>query len=255
MEIMKEILKSFTQGYVSGLVLNGGVMALSYFIFWKLLKKRIQKYRIQLKEKVNPQQIKRELKNALFSLAVGALFSSMVIWLSSLGYTKIYTSFTDYHPVVPVIVFFVIWFIDDAWFYWCHRLLHHPRIYRYIHAEHHKSIDVNPFTSMSFHFMEPFLLSFWIFPVSMLIPTYAPVLMLVQIIGLLENIKSHLGYEFYPSWLNKSWLRFFTSSTYHNMHHTKFKGNYGVHFRLWDKWMDTELKDYETEYEHIKKRK
>ncbi len=46
-----------------------------------------------------------------------------------------------------------------------------------------------------------------------------------------------------------------TSSTHHNMHHHKFNGNYGIHFRFWDKLFGTEFKDYETEYDIIQARK
>jgi sterol desaturase/sphingolipid hydroxylase (fatty acid hydroxylase superfamily) len=39
------------------------------------------------------------------------------------------------------------------------------------------------------------------------------------------------------------------------MHHKKFKGNYGVHFRFWDKLMGTEFNDYESQYDAIQERK
>jgi Delta7-sterol 5-desaturase len=50
-------------------------------------------------------------------------------------------------------------------------------------------------------------------------------------------------------------LKFMTSSTHHNMHHSKFNGNYGIHFRIWDRLFGTEFKDYETEYDKIQERK
>ncbi len=255
MNSIQEILFNFPQAFLSGLLLNGTLIVLIYILVWKAFKKRLRSWRIQLKERVNTKQIKRELKNSFFTLAVGALFSSIVIYLSTQGYTKIYTKFYEYNPFYGVFGFFILLLIDDTWFYWFHRLLHHPKIFKHIHLEHHKSIDVNPFTSLSFHFLEPFLLSFWIFPVAYVFPIYAPVLLVVQLYGLLDNIKSHLGYELYPKRFNKSWLRFLTSSTHHNMHHSKFKGNYGVHFRFWDKLLGTEFRDYETEYEKIQERK
>lgn len=255
MEALKQILSNFPQGFVAGLFMNGSLIAIVYFIFWKKFKKRFQNWRIQLKERVDAKQIKAELKNSVFTLMVGALFSSIVIYLSSKGYTKIYTNFSDHSPFFAIAGFFILLIIDDTWFYWCHRLLHHPKLFPYVHVVHHKSIDVNPFTSMSFHWIEPFLLSFWIFPVAFFLPTYAPVLGFIQIWGLLDNIKSHLGYEFYPANFNKSWLRFLTSSTHHNMHHSKFKGNYGVHFRIWDKLLGTELKEYEAEFDKVQERK
>ena len=255
METVKQILGNFFQNFGTALFLNGILITIVYYLVWKKFKPRLQHLRIQLKQRANNEQIKRELKNAFFTLMVGAFFSSIVIYLSIKGYTKIYTDAKQHSPFFVFGGFFMLLLIDDAWFYWVHRLLHHPKIFKYIHLEHHKSVDVNPFTSLSFHWLEPFLLTLWVFPVAFFIPTYAPVLGVVQLWGLLENIKSHLGYELYPKWWNKSWLRFLTSSTHHNMHHDKFNGNYGIHFRIWDRLLGTEFKNYEEEFDTIKQRK
>jgi Delta7-sterol 5-desaturase len=255
MQAFEQIIANFPKGFASALLLNGTVIALAYLLFWKIFRVRFQHWRIQVKSRVDSTQIKTELKNSILSLCVGAFFASIVMFLSLKGYTKIYTDYNDHHPFFAIAGIFILWLIDDAWFYFVHRMLHHPAIFRHVHLVHHRSVDVNPFTSLSFHWIEPFLLSVWIFPVAFLIPTYAPVLGAIQLIGLLDNVKSHLGYEFYPANFNKSPLRFFTSSTYHNMHHRKFTGNYGVHFRFWDKLLGTELVDYEREYDDVQKRK
>lgn len=255
MEAIKQILLNLPQGIISGLILNGTVITLAYFLLWKRFKERFRNWRIQLNKRVDAKQIKRELKNSIFTLLVGATFSSIIIYFSTQGYTKIYTNFSDHHPFFAIFGFFILLLIDDTWFYGCHRLLHHPKIYRFVHLEHHKSIDVNPFTSMSFHVLESLLLTLWILPAAFIMPIYAPVLMLVQLWGLFDNVKAHLGYEFYPAKLNKSWFWFLTSSTHHNMHHSKFNGNYGVHFRIWDKLLGTEFKEYESEYDKIQARK
>jgi Delta7-sterol 5-desaturase len=255
MDLINQILSNFPKNYLTALVSNVAIVSLFYYIFWKKLKDRFKNWRIQLTERVNDEQIKRELKNAIFSLMVGTLFSGVVLYFATKGYTKIYTNIDEHSRFWAYAGFFLLILIDDTWFYWIHRLLHHPAIYKHIHFEHHKSIDVNPFSSISFHFLEPFLLTFWVFPVAFLMPTYAPILGLIQIWGLLDNIKSHLGYEFYPAKLNKTWLNFITSSTHHNMHHAKFNGNYGRHFRIWDRLLGTEFKDYEAEYDKIQERK
>jgi sterol desaturase/sphingolipid hydroxylase (fatty acid hydroxylase superfamily) len=255
MDAIKEIVWNIPKGFLSGLMLNGTFITLAYFLFWKKFKQKFQNWRIQLVQKVDANQIKRELKNSLLTLIVGAMYSSIVFYMSSQGQTKIYTDFSEHSAFVAISGFFIMFIVDDTWFYWCHRLLHHPKIFRYVHLEHHKSVDVNPFTSMSFHFIEPLLLSLWIIPIAYVYPIYAPVLMLVQVWGLLDNIKAHLGFELYPAKLNKSWFRFLTSSTHHNMHHSKFDGNYGVHFRFWDKLLGTEFKDYEAQFDEIQARK
>ncbi len=239
---------------MAGLLFNGTIIFLVYFLIWKKFAKRFQNFRIQLKNRVNNKQIRRELKNSLYALLVSALFSTLVILLSMKGYTKIYYDTSEYGLFMSLISFFVLLLIDDTWFYWTHRLLHSPKIYKHIHKEHHKSIDVNPFTSMSFHVIEAIILTFWILPVSFIFPIYVPTLILLQLWGLFDNVKAHLGYEFYPSWWNKSVLKFMTSSTHHNMHHSQFNGNYGLHFRFWDKLLGTEFKDYEEKYDNIKNR-
>lgn len=243
------------KGLVAGIVMNGGLATLAYFIFWKKFKARFRNWRIQVKERADWKQIRAELTNSVLVFIIGAMFSGVVTYLSTKGYTKVYTDFSAHSAWLGVGGFFMLLLIDDAWFYWMHRLLHHPKLFPLVHVVHHKSVDVTPFTSISFHWVEALVLTLWIFPVSMLVPIYAPVLGLVQIWGLLDNIKSHLGYELYPAGLNRSWFRFLTSSTHHNMHHSKFKGNYGVHFRFWDRLMKTEFKDYEAEYDKIQERK
>ncbi|HLL97095.1 MAG TPA: hypothetical protein VK404_19130, partial [Spirosoma sp.] len=122
MEAMQQILGNFTKGYVAGLVLNGTFITITYFLIWKRFGKRLKNWRIQFTQRADVTQIKAELKNGVLALAVGALFSSLVIYLSTQGYTKIYTDFSQHSPFVAVGGFFLIWFIDDAWFYWCHRL-------------------------------------------------------------------------------------------------------------------------------------
>jgi Delta7-sterol 5-desaturase len=90
-------------------------------------------------------------------LIVGAVFSSVLYFLSGHGYTKVYTDISAHSKWMPILTFVIILLVDNAWFYFVHRLLHHPKLYKYIHAKHHKSIDTTPFTSLSFHWLEPTL--------------------------------------------------------------------------------------------------
>jgi sterol desaturase/sphingolipid hydroxylase (fatty acid hydroxylase superfamily) len=254
MGIVKELLNQIPIA-IGQFLMNYGIIALVYILVWKILKKRIQNWRIQLKERVNFKQIKSELINSLFTLLVSTLLILLIYFLKALGYTKIYSDINEYPVFFAYGGFFIFLLLDDTWFYWIHRFLHHPRIFKYIHKVHHKSIDVNPFTSLSFHWAETFLLTFWIVPVSMFFPMYLPAFGILQIWGLIDNLKSHIGYEFFPSWWNKSFGILMTSSTHHNMHHSKFNGNYGVHFRIWDRLLGTEFADYEKTFDEIQERK
>jgi sterol desaturase/sphingolipid hydroxylase (fatty acid hydroxylase superfamily) len=38
------------------------------------------------------------------------------------------------------------------------------------------------------------------------------------------------------------------TSTFHNLHHTSLKGNYGLMTRMWDRLLDTEIEHYEATF-------
>ena len=70
------------------------------------------------------------------------------------------------------------------------------------------------------------------------------------------NVYGHLGYEIAPKWFRNSFLfEIINTSTHHNLHHHKFKGNYGLYFRIWDRIMKTEHPDYVKEYDKIQQRR
>ncbi len=105
---------------------------------------------------------------------------------------------------------------------------------------------MNPFSSYSFHWVEGIILGGWILPVVCFVPIYMPMLGVLQGVGLANNVMSHLGYEFLPrSLVRVPILRWINTSTFHNLHHTSFRGNYGLMFRFWDRLLGTELENYE----------
>jgi sterol desaturase/sphingolipid hydroxylase (fatty acid hydroxylase superfamily) len=111
---------------------------------------------------------------------------------------------------------------------------------------HHKSVDVNPFSSYAFHAAEAVILGIWIVPVAVLLPLPLSALGLLQVIGLLNNVMSHLGYELLPRWLLRvPLLRLTNTATFHSLHHTRLQGNFGLHSRFWDRLFGTELPEYE----------
>ncbi len=73
---------------------------------------------------------------------------------------------------------------------------------------------------------------------------------------LVINVYGHLGYEILPEWFRRTVLfEILATSTYHNLHHSKFKGNYGLYFRIWDRCMGTEHPEYVKEYDKIQQRR
>lgn len=243
---MQDFITTLAQGYFIAFISNFPIFAGAYLIFWLLLSKKLTKLRIQLVQRCNSEQVREEIKNQFISLLVLALYITAIILLGKNGITKTYTDINLYGGLWYAIVTFILLIIvDDTWFYWSHRFMHNPKIYKYIHALHHKSLDVNPFSGFSFHVFEVAALFFWLIPFSIIIPIYLPVIAIFAIYAAINNVIGRLGYELYPKWFEKTWLKYKNNSTHHNLHHTKYNGNYALHFRFWDIVCGTEFAESE----------
>ena len=155
-----EIFNNFPRDYAKGFLMNMTLFTIVYLIFWKLLKNKIKNLRIQFNQRADARQIKQEIINAIFASVAGGAISCIVYYLSTKGCTKVYKDIDDYPTFFAYAGFFVLLIVDDTWFYWTHRLMHHQKIYKYVHVVHHKSIDVTPYTSLSFHPVESIISTF-----------------------------------------------------------------------------------------------
>jgi lathosterol oxidase len=88
------------------------------------------------------------------------------------------------------------------------------------------------------------------------IPVHSIHLSLFFIFSLVYNVYGHLGFELYPKGFSRHWLgKWVNTSVSHNMHHQFFKGNYGLYFTFWDRWMKTMSRNYDTTFEEVTSRK
>ena len=86
------------------------------------------------------RQIRKELGWSLASAGIYGAPAGLVAWgWQQHGWTLIYTDPSAY-PVwwLPVSLL-VYLFLHDTWFYWTHRWMHRPRVFRLAHAVHHAS--------------------------------------------------------------------------------------------------------------------
>ena len=232
------------------------VLAVSFFAaFWVIFKDRFKPYRIQQKRITSKITVKREIRNSIFSLIIFTLVDILIYAAQLKGYTKIYNHVDAYGWPYLVLSVVIIMFLHDAWFYWVHRLMHHPLLYKHVHRVHHQSTDPSPFAAFSFHPFEALLEAGVYVVFAFLLPVHMAALWAWQLLQLTLNVIAHLGYEIYPRGFNTHWLlKFKTPSTHHNMHHEKFKGNYGLYFTWWDKLFKTEFEDYNEVYDQIQDR-
>ncbi|MGD1912458.1 MAG: sterol desaturase family protein [Rivularia sp. (in: cyanobacteria)] len=253
---MTDMIISFIQSYVTSLLSTFLILGIVYIIFAHIFAKPLSKRRIQLSKRAGFGQISDEIKNSLLAILSSVALTSFVMMMQQNGNIDIYNDVNKYGIPYAIFAFFLIFLVGDAWFYGAHRFLHHPKIYKYIHAVHHQSLDVNPFSSNSFHLLESLLLTVWIIPILLIFPIPTVALAINQGLGTFNNIKSHLGYEFYPKFFSRVFpLNLLVTSTNHNLHHTKYNGNYGLQLRIWDMMFGTELKETNILFHKIHQRK
>ena len=226
-----------------------------FMIFYKKYNHRFSIHKIQKRIARNKDFI-REILHSMQTIMVMATVSVLLMATPLKVYSRIYTDISAFSIWWLPISLIIVLIIQDTYFYWAHRLVHHPKLFTNIHLEHHKSTNPSPLAAYSFHFLEAILESF-IAPVLLFtLPLHPITIILYATITFLLNVYGHLGYEIVPKWFRHSFLfEIYNTSVHHNMHHSKFEGNYGLFFRFWDRVMKTEHPDYIKEFDKIQEQR
>lgn len=238
------------------------VVALRYFVFaglaylvfyiWK--KRSWFQFKIQQRFP-KPPTVRTELKYSLFTMLIFGAVIYISLFSPLRAYTKIYTDFYTYSLAYYFASLLLVIFIHDTYFYWTHRLMHHKKVFPYVHHIHHKSHNPTPLAAFSFHPLEA-IIEVGVLPlIVFLLPVHRSVLLVFGLYMIINNVIGHLGYELYPQkFLRHKIFRWFTTSTHHNMHHHYSKCNYGLYFNIWDRLMNTNHARYEQEFEQVTSR-
>jgi sterol desaturase/sphingolipid hydroxylase (fatty acid hydroxylase superfamily) len=133
----------------------------------------------------------------------------------------------------------------DAYYYWTHRAMHHPRLFRAFHSRHHRSHNPSPFTAYSFDVSEAAVMASFVILWPFLVPTPWAVVSLFILHQIVKNTFAHCGYELMPMTADgRPLLDWLTTTTHHDLHHAHSNSNFGLYFTWWDRWMGTENPDY-----------
>lgn len=137
----------------------------------------------------------------------------------------------------------------DAWFYWSHRLMHDPRLFRRFHRRHHLSNNPSPFTAYSFNVGEALVLIGFVAVFPLVFPMSSGAMQWVMLYQIVTNTLLHSGYELMPARRDgRPMLDFIVTTTHHDLHHAQAGWNYAAWFTWWDRWMGTEHPEYRTRY-------
>ena len=215
----------------------GGVFLVVNIWLAKLLAER----------KIRPQspnraQMQREffasMRTVVIFAAIGGL---LIVGGVNLGTIHIDRGISDRGWVYFLYNVAVLIILHDAWFYWSHRAMHHPRLFRHAHRLHHKSFNPSPWTSYSFDVVEAVVNAIYLPVALVLVPSTNEAIFVFLIHMMGRNALGHCGFEVFPAARNgRPMFDWITTVTHHDLHHAQAGWNYGLYFTWWDRLMKTE---------------
>lgn len=235
------------------LIFAGG----AYLLYYVIKKQDWMFMKIQQKQPAT----KQILTEVAYSLLTFTVFASVVVLIRlavmhSIFETKVYSHFSNHSALYYIGSTAFIIFFHDGYFYWMHRLMHHPLLYERVHKVHHLSKDPTPWAAFAFHPTEALLEIGFVPLLIFTIPLHYSSLLILSIWQIMFNVMGHLGYEVFPQGaLHHPLLKWLNTSTNHNMHHKYVRCNYGLYFSIWDKLMGTNHPKYEQLFDEVTARR
>jgi lathosterol oxidase len=212
---------------------------LAYFLFYKILRLKVVQLKIQ-KRFPKRRDYLREIKHSFLTILIFAGYGFLIFNAHFKKLTKIYDHLYDHSIAYLLCSVLLAILIHDTYFYFVHRAIHHPKLFRYVHLIHHKSTNPTPFSAYSFHPTEAIIEGAVILVIVFFIPIHKIALGIFMLFMILFNIYGHLGYELIPHRIsNSAFGKWINTASNHNLHHEKSKNNYGLYFTFWDKICNT----------------
>ncbi len=217
------------------------VSGLFYWLLWQWGGEKLGARRLNRERPVRALVL-QEIRLSLLSSGIYAAPAAIALVAFMHGGTMIYTDWDAYGGVPYLLLSaFIYLFLQDTYFYWGHRLMHHGHLFGWSHAGHHRSRQPTPFASFAFDPAEAALTG-WLMPAMVFaVPIHAAVLLALLLLMTMIAVFNHSGWEILPRWLVSGPIGSqLISATHHGYHHVRFDRNYGLYFRFWDRLMGTD---------------
>ena len=219
-------------------------------VVWGLRRSSIAARKIQARE-ASAADKRREFLQSLQTVGVYLFVALFIVWGVDAGVLHRFQGSYGFWGDAALLAAIVV--AHDTYFYWAHRAMHHPKLFRYFHRAHHRSITPTPWAAYSFAIPEAFVMilfvPIWLFFVA----TPVWVMFLWINFQIIRNAMGHAGFELHPRWwLSTPATRWINTTTHHDLHHRGgFNTNYGLYFTWWDKWMGTEHPHYAERFHEV----
>ena len=198
------------------------------------------------KKTATSRQKWREFSYSILTCVVFAANGLYIYFGMEGGWIILYEDLDLYDVPYLIATIVGILLFHDAFFYWTHRMIHHRSMFSWVHSLHHKSVEPTVWAGYAFTPTEAFI-NGMVVPIWLtFVPSHSGMIFGFLAHMIMRNAMGHCGYELFPR--NMPGHRFFgvlTNVFHHDLHHRDIeRGNFGLYFTFWDRWMGTEHPDY-----------
>lgn len=191
--------------------------------------RRIQKNRDGMK------RVRVEILASLKALATSSVLLSAGYFAQSNGWTLVAPLALSWWSFPLMFVVCLVLF--DAWFYWGHRILHLPSLYKW-HVPHHRSVAPTVWSNDSSTMIDTLIEHSFYLVVWFVLPVPALSVFALRLFDQISGMVGHSGFEYFAS-KSSRWPSPLICTTFHDLHHSQFHYNYGNFFSFWDRVMGT----------------
>lgn len=227
------------------------VAGAAYLIFWRWGRQRFRHLLIQ-GAYPRVESLVHDVRWSMSTVLIFSLFGVAVYFAGRAGLLRRYAEIAEYgwRWFFATVVLLIV--LQDTYFYWTHRAMHHPRLYRFFHRVHHMSTNPSPWTAYAFAPAEAIVHALFVPLVWLFVPMHEAAVFVFLAFMIVRNVHGHLSMELYPSGFVRSRLwGVHTTPTHHALHHKHFRYNFGLYFTFWDRLMGTTHPSYEATFEHV----
>jgi len=178
------------------------------------------------------------LDNMFWSLVWGASIWSLyeVLYIWAFANNAVPTFSLAKAPWAFVFWLLALPIVTSTHFYFIHRALHWPPLYKRVHRIHHRNIHIGPWAGMSMHPVEH-LIYISSALIHFIIPSHPAIVLVHLYTRCLGPAFSHAGFE---KLLVKDKTLLDAADFHHQLHHRYFECNYGTVDAPWDQWLHTD---------------
>jgi len=196
------------------------------------------------------EMVREEIIQTAKGTASATLCPAISIWLTSQGYSQAYCGWgpspgVQYSGAYMFLTFLMVWFGNDFWSFYYHRMGHTTKLGWSQHRFHHHFGNPSPFAVIADEYLDQFIRAMPIFLFPMMVPMNIDMVFATYgIFFYAYGVYLHCGYEIPYISAHQNYIN---TSFQHYLHHARSSMNLpyhtGFYFKIWDQLFGSTYQD------------